>query len=357
MTLLPNGLVRVDSIEGYRDFDEIIDVRTPAEFEQDHIPGSSNYPVLDNEQRIEVGTLYQQHSPFAAKRIGAAYISENIGRLIREHFQDRPQNWHPLIVCWRGGQRSGSLTLVFRKIGWNAVQLAGGYKRYRKQVIEQLDQIPERLSFRVICGQTGSGKSLLLQHLAKSGEQVLDLEQLACHKGSVLGPLPGITQPTQKMFETRLVQTLMGFNPKRAVYVEAESRKVGMLCLPNTLLQKMRIADCLRINVPFEARLDFLLDDYAYLLDNPAELIKRLETLRHMLGAETLKRWKTYVEEQAWRTLVSELLSQHYDPLYKRSQKQNYESFNTNNVFETDNLSANKMGHLIVQIRQCLDQR
>lgn len=355
MTLLPNALMRVETIEGYRAFDEIIDVRTPAEFEQDHIPGSTNYPVLDNEQRIEVGTLYQQHSPFAAKRIGAAYVAENIGRLIQNYFQDRPQHWNPLIVCWRGGQRSGSLTLVFRKIGWNAMQLAGGYKRYRKQVLEQLDQIPQRLSFRVICGQTGSGKSFLLQRLAQCGEQVLDLEKLASHKGSVLGPLPDIIQPSQKMFETRLVQTLLDFDPERPVYVEAESRKLGMLYLPNTLLQKMRIADCLSINVPFEARVDFLLGDYAYLLDTPEQLLSRLETLRHILGIETFKRWKAYVDRMQWRELVSELLLQHYDPLYKRSQKQNYSSFNTNNAFDIGDLSVDRIDHLIAQIRQRLD--
>ena len=189
-------------------FDEIIDVRSPAEFAEDHIPGATNCPVLDNEQRIEVGTLYKQASPFEARRIGAAYVAENIARHLREKFLDRPKTWRPLIVCWRGGQRSGSMTLIFRRIGWDACQLEGGYKVYRKQVVEALAELPRRLRLKVVCGATGSGKSRILQALARLGEQVLDLEELACHKGSVLGVLPDQPQPSQKAFESRLLLAL-----------------------------------------------------------------------------------------------------------------------------------------------------
>ena len=173
------GIASVAQLEDYRQFEEIIDVRTPAEFADDHIPGSINCPVLDNDQRIEVGTLYKQVSPFAAKKIGAAHVAENIARHLRQTFDDRPKTWRPLIVCWRGGQRSGAMTHVFRRIGWDAQQLEGGYKGYRTLVIAQLAKLPQTLNFTVICGATGSGKSRVLHALARRGEQVLDLEQLA----------------------------------------------------------------------------------------------------------------------------------------------------------------------------------
>ena len=194
-----HGIAKIERIEDYSQFDEIIDVRTPAEFAEDHIPGSINCPVLDNEQRIEVGTLYKQHSPFEAKKIGAAYVAENIAYHLRHTFQDRNKDWTPLIVCWRGGQRSGSMTLIFRRVGWDAQQLQGGYKDYRQLVIENLAELPRKMSFRVVCGATGSGKSRVLQELAARGEQILDLEDIACHKGSVLGVLPGTDQLPQDL--------------------------------------------------------------------------------------------------------------------------------------------------------------
>ncbi|HNI74847.1 MAG TPA: tRNA 2-selenouridine(34) synthase MnmH, partial [Accumulibacter sp.] len=219
-----NETFTLENLDALMSFDEIIDVRSPSEFAEDHLPGSSNHPVLDDRQRVEVGTLYKQVSPFEARKIGAAYVAANIAAHLQRYFLDRPKNWHPLIVCWRGGQRSGAMTLIFRRIGWEAQQLDGGYKTYRRLVIEQLAELPGKLTFTVLCGATGSGKSRVLQAIASLGEQVLDLEGLACHKGSVLGALPGRPQPSQKQFESQLLSTLRGFDRQRTVYVEAESR-------------------------------------------------------------------------------------------------------------------------------------
>ena len=266
---MKNGIASVEQLDQSPAFDDIIDVRSPAEFAEDHIPGSINCPVLDNEQRIEVGTLYKQVSPFAAKKIGAAYVAENIARHLRESFLDRPKDWKPLILCWRGGQRSGSMTLIFRKIGWDAQQLEGGYKAYRRHVVEALSILPRQLKLKVICGATGSGKSRILQSLARRGEQVLDLEALASHKGSVLGVLPGAPQPSQKMFESRLLVVLRGLDPLRPVYVEAESRKIGSLHVPDTLIETMRAGECINIEASFPARVEFLLRDYDYFLGAP----------------------------------------------------------------------------------------
>jgi tRNA 2-selenouridine synthase len=345
-----HGITRIDNIEDYRLFDAIIDTRTPAEFAEDHLPGSINCPVLDDQQRIEVGTLYKQHSPFAAKKIGAAYVAENIAHHLRHSFQDCPPNWRPLIVCWRGGQRSGAMTLILRRVGWDAQQLEGGYKYYRKRVVETLAEIPARFAFNILCGATGSGKSRLLQALARQGEQVLDLEELACHKGSVLGVLPDAAQPSQKMFETKLLLALAALDPQRPVYVEAESRKIGNIHLPTALLEAMRRSPCINIEVPLEARVDFLLRDYSYFLEAPAWLNTRLDDLRHLQSRETIERWHGFTRAADWRTLVSELLELHYDPLYRRSQNNNFSGLDQPHTFMTPDLNPATLAVLAQQI-------
>ena len=331
-------------------FDEIIDVRSPAEFAEDHIPGAINCPVLDDEQRIVVGTLYKQTSPFAAKKIGAAYVAENIARQLRESFVDRPKTWRPLIVCWRGGQRSGAMTLIFRRVGWDAQQLQGGYKAYRKQVVDLLAERPRRMAFKVICGATGSGKSRLLQALVRLGEQVLDLEELACHKGSVLGALPNSPQPSQKMFESALLAVVQGFDPARPVYVEAESRKIGSIHLPDALLETMRAGTCINIEATVEARVEFLLRDYDYFLKAPDWFNSRLDVLNKLQSRETIQRWQGYASNGQWRELVIALLELHYDPLYRRSQNRNFTEFNTSENFSTSDLTPAGIERLARQI-------
>lgn len=342
-----NGIA---SIEELGSFDEIIDVRTPAEFADDHIPGSINCPVLDNGQRIEVGTTYKQVSPFEAKKVGAAYISENIARHLREAFLQRPKNWRPLIVCWRGGERSGAMTHIFRRIGWNAHQLESGYKAYRTLVLKQLSELPGRMTFKVVCGATGSGKSRLLQALAQRGEQVLDLEDLACHKGSVLGVLPGTEQPSQKMFETKLNLALQSFDPAHPVYVEAESRKIGSIHLPDALLDAMRAGACINIEASFEARVEFLLRDYDYFLNNPGWFNSRLDVLDNLHSRETIQRWQDYANGAQWKSLVCELLELHYDPLYRRSQNRNFTGLDSSTTFTTDDLTPAGIESLTGQI-------
>ena len=320
-------------------FDEIIDVRTPAEFAEDHAPGAINCPVLDDAQRVEVGTLYKQVSPFAAKKIGAAYVAENVARHLRERFLDRPKSWRPLVMCWRGGERSGAMTHILRRVGWDAQQLDGGYKAYRRLVVDTLVEQPRDFAFQVVCGATGSGKSRLLQALAARGAQVLDLEALACHKGSVLGVLPDADQPSQKAFETRLLAALAGLDPARPVFVEAESRKIGRLHLPDTLLEGLRAGACIEVEAEFSARVEFLLRDYDYFLAAPDWLNQRLDALRPLQGHETVKRWQDLARSGAWRQLVSELLGQHYDPLYRRSQHHNFAGLATPRKLATEDLS------------------
>src|ERR671919_3084094 len=160
----------------FKQFDTIIDVRSPAEYAEDHIPGAISAPVLDDAERAQVGTLYKQVSPFDAKKTGAALVAKNISHHVDLLFKDKPKSWHPLVYCWRGGKRSGAMAHILREIGWNAETLEGGYKAYRRWVVRELETLPERFDFRVIHGPTGSGKSRLLAALRRAGAQVLDLE-------------------------------------------------------------------------------------------------------------------------------------------------------------------------------------
>ena len=323
---MKHGLAGVGDIAGA---DTLNDVRSPSEFAEDHLPGAINCPVLDDDERVLIGTLYKQVSPFEAKKRGAALVARNIARHLEAQFLDRPKHWTPIIYCWRGGQRSGSMVTIFRSIGWNARQLEGGYKAWRREVVAELEVLPRQFRYRVLCGATGSAKSRILQAIGALGEQIVDLEALACHKGSVLGVLPDAPQPPQKHFETTLLTTLRRLDPARPVYVEAESRKIGRLQVPDAMIESIRAGDCLAIEAPLAARVDFLLRDYDYFLRDPAWLNTRLAALKALRGGETVARWQAYASQGEWRTLVEELLTGHYDPLYQRSQERNYAGFGT----------------------------
>jgi tRNA 2-selenouridine synthase len=320
-------------------FDEIIDARSPAEFEDDRIPGALCCPVLDNDQRAIVGTIYKQQSAFEARRIGAAMVADNIAHHLREKFADKPKNWRPLVYCWRGGQRSGAFVTWLRMVGWDACQLEGGYKNWRRHVIAELDELPKKLDLRIVGGPTGSGKTRVLEALAGLGEQVIDLEDLAAHKGSVLGALPDRDQPPQKLFETQLFTALSAIDPQRPVYVEAESRKIGRIHLPEALILAMRAASCVSIDATRDARLEFLVRDYAYLGDDVALLQSRIDCLHGLQSNETLERWKALAAAHELPELFGEFIDKHYDPLYKRSQNHNYVNFAGARAVATADLS------------------
>lgn len=342
-------------------FDCIIDARSPAEFAEDHLPGAINCPVLDDQQRIVVGTLYKQVSPFEARRLGAALVAENIARHLRERFFDRPREWRPLIYCWRGGQRSGSMTTIFRQIGWDAKQLDGGYKAYRRHVVEALNAIPDRLEFRVIKGATGSAKTRVLHAITALGGQALDLEALANHKGSVLGLMPLTEQPSQKSFESALLKTLARFDPERPVFVEAESRKIGSLHVPDLLIQRMRASPGIALDAPRAARVAYLLRDYDYFFAHPDILLERLNALRPLRGNTTINRWRDLVDTRQWLELVDVLLAEHYDPLYQQSQDANYRGDRgdalTLNTESLDDEAIRQLAHTVLTTVMAADRQ
>ena len=329
---------RAIGIDRIAEFDTLIDARSPAEFALDHVPGAINCPSLDDEERRIVGTIYKQQGAFEARRVGGAMVAANLARHLRERFAEQPARWRPLVYCWRGGLRSGSMVSWLRLVGWDAQQLAGGYKRWRGHVIERIDTLSPQMPFRVLCGPTGSAKTRVLQALAAQGAQVLDLEACADHKGSVLGGVPGVAQPTQKAFETRVATVLMALDPTRPVYVEAESRRIGRISLPTSLLEALRGSPCLRIEASVQARLDYLLRDYAYLGDDPVALAERLGQLHGLQANETLQRWQAWALSRELAPLFEELMRLHYDPLYARSQRGDFYQWQQAQALPTDAL-------------------
>ena len=305
-----------------------MDVRSPSEYAEDHIPGAINCPVLHDAERARVGTLYQQ-SPFEAKKIGAALIAHNIARHLEGIWLDKPRTWHPLIYCWRGGQRSAAMAHILRQVGFAAERLEGGYKSYRRHVREQLLALPAKFSYRVLCGLTGSGKSRLLAVLQQAGAQVLDLEEIARHRGSVLGDMPGEAQPSQKGFDSLLLARLETFDPARPIYVESESKKIGVLRVPDALIQTMWSSPCIRLENPIAVRVALLREDYAHFLRAPDLLAANLDRLQGMYANGLLAHWHSLCKAQAWDEFIAELLEQHYDPAYNKSIRRNYANYDS----------------------------
>lgn len=332
--------LRMASVADLDSFDEIIDVRSPGEFLEDHIPGAINLPVLDDAERVEVGTLYKQVSSFEAKKVGAAKVSRHIAHYLETHFLARPKTWRPLIYCWRGGSRSGSLTHVLHKIGFAAQQLEGGYKAYRRVVVSALATLPGQFNFVVISGPTGSGKSRLLQALAVQAAQVLDLETLAAHRGSLLGAFPDQAQPNQKSFESTIWAQLRHFDTERPVFVESESKKIGALRVPDVLLNRMRESQCCQLDVPQPQRIALLIEEYEHFLDDPILLQTQLNHLTRLRGAEAIQHWQAMIVARDWQGLVGDLLHTHYDPAYFKSLSKNYEGGEFSREYTFTDISA-----------------
>ncbi len=313
----------VEAAEFGRDpgrFDTVVDVRSPAEFALDHLPGATNWPVLDDDERRVVGTLYVQSSPLAARKVGAAIVARRIAEHIERAVQDKPREWQPLVYCWRGGQRSGTMAWFLDQIGFRTTRLQGGYKAFRTLVRTELGGIAAGLRFHVVAGKTGCGKTRLLHALAAEGAQVLDLEALACHRGSVLGGLPGRPQPSQKRFDTLLWQALKAFDRERPVFVESESRKVGALQLPDALFDRMsQSAPITLVQTDDDARVRLLLEDYGHFAAAPAAFCALLEGLVELRGKALVGHWQSLARAGRWAEVFADLMTRHYDPLYGRS--------------------------------------
>jgi tRNA 2-selenouridine synthase len=318
-------LIPADQVlERLSTFSTVIDARSPGEYAEDHLPGALNWPTLNDEERHQVGTEYKQINAFEAKKRGAAMAARNIAAHIEREVMDKPKDWAPLVYCWRGGKRSGSLSLILDQIGFKVSLVEGGYKAFRAALVSDIPKRLQGLRFKVVCGTTGSGKTRLLHALAAEGAQVLDLEGLARHRSSVLGLLPGQSQPSQKAFDTLVWDALRGFDPAREIYIESESKKVGNVAVPESLMAAMRASACLRLELPTEERVKLLLQDYDFFVKDTAFFADRLDTLSQVRGSEVVKHWKALAQGGRIPEVVQELLVLHYDPTYLQSIERNF---------------------------------
>lgn len=336
-------------------YSEIIDVRSPGEFAEDRIPTAINLPVLDNAERAEVGTIYKQ-SPFTARKTGAALVAKNISQHLIEHFASKDKDYRPLVYCWRGGQRSNSMAAVLSQIGWQVTVLEGGYKTYRTYVREQLEKLPEDFNYKLLCGLTGSGKTYILRQLKQRGAQVLDLEAIANHRGSLLGEEwigKPASQPSQKYFESLLVQQLQSFELGKTVWVESESNKIGRVYLPQSLWQKMKQAKCIEIQLPLAARVQFLLQEYPHLATHPDVLKAKLALLKSRYGRDKLNQWYQLIDTGKGEAFVQDVLQSHYDPSYTQSIQRDF--IKVERVLSLPDLSHTSIDDLVNSLlRDCV---
>jgi tRNA 2-selenouridine synthase len=329
-----------DALAQLDSFSAVIDARSESEYALDRLPSALNWPTLNDQERHEVGTEYKQVSAFTARKRGAVLAARNIANHIEAHTADKPRNWKPLIYCWRGGQRSGSLSLVLSQIGFDVHIIDGGYKAFRAAMIEDSTRLAQQFAYRVICGPTGSGKTRLLTSLATAGAQVLDLEALAEHRSSVLGLIPGQPQPSQKQFDTRVWNALRRFDPAQLVWAESESKKVGNVSVPETLMTALRASPCAKLELPIEERVQLLMEDYDFFVKDPEFFCKRLDVLKDLRGKAVIEDWKARVAQDQVEGVVRELLELHYDPGYASSTRRNYAQFDASYVIAASARSA-----------------
>ncbi|HTX50362.1 MAG TPA: tRNA 2-selenouridine(34) synthase MnmH [Caulobacteraceae bacterium] len=302
-------------------FDAVIDVRSPAEFAEDHVPGAISLPVLSDSERAQVGTIYVQESRFRARRIGAALIARNVARHLETALADKGGDFKPLVYCWRGGQRSRAMATILAEVGWRTAVLAGGYKTYRRRVKARLYDEPLPATFVLLDGRTGSGKTEMLARLASRGVQTLDLEALAEHRGSVFGGLPGRAQPSQKMFESRLLGALESLDLSRPVVAEAEASKVGDRMVPPSLWEAMQAAPRIALSAPLEARASYLARVYADVVSDRARFDAAIARLPVHPGRKALAAWRDLADAGDLEALARELMQLHYDPAYDRAAR------------------------------------
>lgn len=301
-------------------FDDIIDVRAPAEFAEDHIPGAISLPVLDDAERAEVGTIYKQVSPFTARKVGAALVAKNASAHLQGPLASKTGAWKPLVYCWRGGQRSGSFASILGQIGWRVDTIAGGYKSWRSLVVKALYDTPVASPVVVLDGNTGSAKTEILRLLPGLGVQVVDLEGLARHRGSLFGGLPG-GQPSQKAFERDLALELARLDPTRPVVVEAESSKVGECRVPPELWKAMIAAPRVAIAAPLAARAEYLVRAYADMVEDASRLTGVINLLRQSHPHEVVDGWITMAGDARFAELAEGLMAAHYDPRYDKHRE------------------------------------
>jgi tRNA 2-selenouridine synthase len=289
----------------------ILDVRSPGEYEQGHIPGATSFPLFTDEERAQVGTRYKQVGKDSAFVLGLEYVGPKMAGFVKKATKLAPDK-QIAVHCWRGGQRSGSMAWLLQSAGFEVTLLSGGYKVYRQFVLEGFAQT--NLNIRIVGGSTGTGKTKIIHALAALGEQIIDLEGLANHKGSAFGFIGEAAQPTVEQFENELFKVVSQLDPARRVWVENESRSIGRLYIPAGFWEPMKAAPLFHIEIPLQARIDNLLTDYV--LEHTEELKLAFNKIATKLGGLRLKNAITALEQGDFAAAATIAL-EYYDKTYQ----------------------------------------
>lgn len=289
----------------------LFDVRTPAEFLQGHIPNAQNLPLFSNAERAIVGTIYKQESPKAAMLRGLEFVGPKMRPLI-EQVEASTTSKKVAVHCWRGGKRSGSVGWLLEMGGFEVNTLAGGYKAYRNHILQQFHDF--ELNLLVLGGKTGAGKTKILKALAEKGEQIIDLEHLAHHKGSAFGFIGERPSPSVEQFENNLFENLRQLDFSKRIWVENESRRIGNVLIPQGFWQHIRQSTLINIELPFDVRLAVSLENYT--TKETKDLQKAFHNIRKRLGGQNLQNALTFLEKGSLKEAASIALN-YYDKQYQ----------------------------------------
>nr|WP_300004789.1 tRNA 2-selenouridine(34) synthase MnmH [Tissierella sp.] len=301
-----------------------IDVRSPKEFSEETIPGAVNIPIFDNKERELIGTLYKNKSIEEAKRTGIDIASKKLPAIYEEVAKYNVDHNHIYMFCSRGGFRSSALAPFFHALNMSVLKLHGGYKNYRAFIRENLPEISKDLQLVVLYGNTGTGKTHILNNLRDSGMNVLDLEGCANHRGSILGSVGLGEANSQKMFESLVYEQLEN-RTSNLVFVEGESKRIGKSLIPEFIFDKMINGIKLKITAPMEKRVEIIQEDYVNGADS--ELTEALNHMRNRLGNEKIDRYVSLVEAKDYSPIIKDLFINYYDPLYEKHKKEFVKTF------------------------------
>jgi tRNA 2-selenouridine synthase len=336
-------------LETLKGFDLIIDARSPREFEEDHVPGAINLPVVYDAEYAEVGTTHRT-DPMRAYQIGVAYSLRNIARHLDLPFFRTSKRATILVYCFRGGKRSKLWTDALETIGYKVQRLPTGWKGYRNWVRATLADAPTKMHFNVLSGPTGCGKTRLLHALRQAGAQILDLEALASHRGSIIGGIPGHPQPSQKYFDTLLLEAISRLDLTKPVWIESESKKIGQVQLPTSLFEAMHHSRLFSVHTSMSERVLMWHREYPHFEKDPVGLVEKLSYLKALVGGPTLKIWKDLAEQGEIDALFESIMVDYYDPSYTRSTNKNYGKTGQVTAIRLDTLDSTYLADIAAKL-------
>ncbi len=318
----------------------IIDVRSPAEFEKGHVIGAVNIPLFSNEERAKVGTVYKQQSKEKAIELGYKYVNPKLDWFVSESKKVAKNN-QVVVYCWRGGMRSQSFAGLLQENGLDTYRITDGYKAFRNYVLNTFEQ---SFNLKILGGYTGSGKTKILQELQRKGEQVIDLEGIAKHRGSAFGSFQHIPQPTTEQFENELFWDIKDIDRKKTLWLEDESMNIGRVNIPKALFSQMREAEVIFLSISKEERAKNLIGEYAN--NNDDSLRIAINNISKRLGGLTTKETLTLLDEKNYYQVAINCLT-YYDKYYLKGLQKRDEK--TVKIIETETIEYSKNAELIIK--------